>query len=64
MCELDGEELSQEEIGRGYETATGTLVPVTDADLDAMPLPTAKAIETVAFVPTESIDPIQIGASY
>ncbi|MDX3539651.1 Ku protein [Streptomyces sp. MB09-01] len=64
VCELDGEELSQEEIGRGYETATGTLVPVTDADLDAMPLPTAKAIEIVTFVPTESIDPIQIGASY
>ncbi|MFI8365227.1 Ku protein [Streptomyces sp. NPDC085612] len=64
VCELDGEELTQEEIGRGYETATGTLVPVTDADLDAMPLPTAKAIEIVAFVPAESIDPIQIGASY
>ncbi|WP_030390784.1 Ku protein [Streptomyces sp. NRRL S-241] len=64
VCELDGEELSQEEIGRGYETATGTLVPVTDADLDAMPLPTAKAIEIVTFVPTDSIDPIQIGASY
>ncbi|MEU6299817.1 Ku protein [Streptomyces erythrochromogenes] len=64
VCELDGEELAQEEIGRGYETATGTLVPVTDADLDAMPLPTAKAIEIVAFVPAESIDPIQIGASY
>ncbi|MFE5522034.1 Ku protein [Streptomyces virginiae] len=64
VCELDGEQLAQEEIGRGYETATGTLVPITDADLDAMPLPTAKAIEIVAFVPTESIDPIQIGASY
>ncbi|MFD9083640.1 non-homologous end joining protein Ku [Streptomyces erythrochromogenes] len=63
VCEDDGEELAQEEIGRGYETATGTLVPVTDADLDAMPLPTAKAIEIVTFVPTESIGPIQIGAS-
>lgn len=32
--------------------------------LDALPLPTAKAIEIVAFVPAASIDPIQIGASY
>ena len=29
-----------------------------------MPLPTAKAIEIVAFVPAESIDPVRIGASY
>ncbi|MDX2390985.1 hypothetical protein NJL88_13135 [Streptomyces sp. DK15] len=43
---------------------TGTLVAITDADLDNMPLPTAKAIETVAFVPADSIDPVRIGASY
>ncbi|MFD3330688.1 Ku protein [Streptomyces sp. NPDC058701] len=64
VCEVDGQELRQDEIGRGYETATGTLVEITDADLDNMPLPTAKAIEIVAFVPADSIDPIQIGASY
>ncbi|MFD3539622.1 Ku protein [Streptomyces sp. NPDC058662] len=64
ICELDGQELRQDEIGRGYETATGTIIPITDADLDAMPLPTAKAIEIVTFVPAGSIDPIQIGASY
>jgi DNA end-binding protein Ku len=29
-----------------------------------MPLPTAKAIEIVAFVPASSIDPIRIGDSY
>ncbi|MFF3726852.1 Ku protein [Streptomyces erythrochromogenes] len=64
VCELDGQVLAQEEIARGYETATGTLIPVTDADLDNLPLPTAKAIEIVSFVPAASIDPIQIGASY
>ncbi|MFJ7209475.1 Ku protein [Streptomyces sp. NPDC098789] len=64
VCEIDGQELRQDEIVRGYETATGTLIPVTDEDLDGLPLPTAKAIEIVAFVPAASIDPIQIGASY
>lgn len=64
VCELDGQQLGQEDIVRGYETATGTLVPVTDQDLDNLPLPTAKAIEIVSFVPAASIDPIQIGASY
>ncbi|MFF3625429.1 Ku protein [Streptomyces sp. NPDC002467] len=64
VCELDGRQLRQDEIVRGYETATGTLIPVTDEDLDNLPLPTAKAIEIVSFVPAASIDPIQIGASY
>ncbi|MEU3065223.1 Ku protein [Streptomyces subrutilus] len=48
----------------GARKATGTLLPVTDQDLDGLPLPTAKAIEIVTFVPAESIGPIQIGASY
>ncbi|MFD6915212.1 Ku protein [Streptomyces virginiae] len=64
VCELDGQQLRQDEIVRGYETATGTLIPVSDEDLDNLPLPTAKAIEIVSFVPAASIDPIQIGASY
>ncbi|WP_078893305.1 Ku protein [Streptomyces sp. NRRL F-2580] len=64
VCEIDGQPLRQDEIVRGYETATGTLIPVTDEDLDNLPLLTAKAIEIVSFVPAESIDPIQIGASY
>jgi hypothetical protein len=29
-----------------------------------MPLPTAKAIDIVAVVPAESIDPVRIGDSY
>ncbi|GHB85554.1 hypothetical protein GCM10010347_65650 [Streptomyces cirratus] len=48
---------------RSGATATGALIPVTDEDLDALPLPTAKVIEIVAFVPTESIDLIRIGSS-
>ena len=29
-----------------------------------MPLPTANAIELVAFMPTETIDPIRVGDGY
>ncbi|GGU62289.1 non-homologous end joining protein Ku [Streptomyces lavendofoliae] len=64
VCTLDDKVLSQDEIGRGYEISKDTVIPVTDADLDGMPLPTAKAIEIVAFVPASSIDPIRIGDSY
>jgi DNA end-binding protein Ku len=39
-------------------------VPVTDDELAQMPLPTARAIEIVAFVPAQSIDPVRIGDSY
>lgn len=64
VCMLDDKVLSQDEIGRGYEIAKDKVIPITDAELDAMPLPTAKAIEIVAFVPASSIDPIRIGDSY
>ncbi|MGW0316069.1 non-homologous end joining protein Ku [Streptomyces flavidovirens] len=64
VCELDGQIVQQGEIGRGYEISRDTIIEVTDAELDAMPLPTAKAIEIVAFVPAESIDPVRIGDSY
>ncbi|WP_326697705.1 Ku protein [Streptomyces sp. NBC_01754] len=64
VCELDGEVLSQDEIGKGYEVAKDRTVPVTDAELDRMPLPTAKAIEIVAFVDAGSVDPVRISDSY
>jgi DNA end-binding protein Ku len=64
VCSLDGQVLEQHEIGRGYELSKEQVVPVTDEELDSMPLPTAKAIEIVAFVPASSIDPIRIGDSY
>ncbi|MFI6730139.1 Ku protein [Streptomyces atratus] len=64
VCEIDGEALSQEQIGKGYELNKDQVVPVMDEELDQMPLPTARAIEIVAFVDRKSIDPIRIADSY
>ncbi|MFF5423036.1 MULTISPECIES: Ku protein [unclassified Streptomyces] len=64
VCELDGEEVSSPEIGKAYEDADGTMIPITDEDLASLPLPTAKTIEIVAFVPAAEIDPIQIDTAY
>ncbi|MFH9298505.1 Ku protein [Streptomyces sp. NPDC017520] len=64
VCELDGEALSQDEIGKGYELSREQTVPITDEELDRIPLPTAKAIEIVAFVDADSVDPIRISDSY
>lgn len=52
------------EIGKGYEDADGSIIPITDEDLAVLPLPTAKTIEIVAFVPASSIDPLQMDAAY
>ncbi|MFE2297899.1 Ku protein [Streptomyces sp. NPDC059445] len=64
ICEIEDREVSAAEIGKGYEYSKDTIVPVLDEELREMPLPTAKAIELVAFMPAESIDPIRVGDGY
>lgn len=64
VCELEEKEVPAAEIGKGYEDADGSIIPITDEDLAALPLPTAKTIEIVAFVPAERIDPLQMDAAY
>lgn len=64
VCELDEQEVTTAEIGKAYEDADGTMIPITDEDLASLPLPTAKTIEIVAFVPATEIDPLQMDAAY
>jgi DNA end-binding protein Ku len=64
VCEIEDREIAQSEIGKGYEYAKDQVVPISDEELRDLPLPTAKAIEIEAFVPLDSIDPIQIGDGY
>ncbi|MFG2328996.1 Ku protein [Streptomyces sp. NPDC048604] len=64
VCELDGEEIATADIGKAYEDADGSMIPITDEDLASLPLPTAKTIEIVAFVPAGEIDPLQMDAAY
>ncbi|MFD7446713.1 Ku protein [Streptomyces sp. NPDC059909] len=64
VCDLDGKELSQAEIAKGYELPGGDTITITDEELETIPLPTAKAIDIQGFVPAASIDPIRIGDGY
>ncbi|MFF2023183.1 Ku protein [Streptomyces sp. NPDC058171] len=64
VCAVDGQALTADEIGRGFETPDGDTIEITDEELDAIPLPTAKAIEIAGFVPAASIDPLRIGEGY
>ncbi|MFF7074895.1 non-homologous end joining protein Ku [Streptomyces pseudovenezuelae] len=64
ICDLEDREVAQSEIGKGYEYARDQIVAISDAELQDLPLPTAKAIEIQAFVPLESIDLIRIAEGY
>ncbi|MFF9242201.1 Ku protein [Streptomyces sp. NPDC014801] len=64
VCEVEEREVTSAEIGKGYEDADGTIIPITDEDLARLPIQTAKTIEIVAFVPADRIDPLQMDAAY
>ncbi|MFF9407052.1 Ku protein [Streptomyces anandii] len=64
VCELEDREVTQGEIGKGYEDADGSIIPITDEDLAHLPLPTARTIDIVAFVPADRIDPLQMEHAY
>ncbi|WP_445521348.1 non-homologous end joining protein Ku [Streptomyces sp. NEAU-174] len=64
ICELEDRVLDPDEIGRAYEASKDQLVPVSDQELDDLPLPTAKAIDVEAFVEAERLDPIRFGKPY
>ncbi|MEU5847956.1 Ku protein [Saccharopolyspora shandongensis] len=64
ICTAEGRPVPWEEVGRGYETPDGRIVPVSDDDLASLPLPTARTIELLEFVPLESIDPIHYQRTY
>ncbi|MEU1041420.1 Ku protein [Streptomyces sp. NPDC005551] len=64
VCELEDREVTTGEIGKGYQDADGTIIPITDDDLAQLPIPTARTIEIVAFVPADRIDPLQMDTAY
>lgn len=61
-CELDGETVDEHDIGRGYETPAG-VVPLTDADLEHLPITSARTLQLAGFVPADRIDLRQVGAA-
>lgn len=63
-CEIEDREVTNDEIGKGYQLTKEQVIPISDEELRDLPLPTARAIEIEAFVPLESVDPIRIGEGY
>ncbi|MGH4013854.1 MAG: Ku protein [Pseudonocardiaceae bacterium] len=64
VCSSCGEEVAYADLAKGYELPSGELVVLTDADLAELPLPSAKTVELVAFVPAEQLDPLAFSRGY
>jgi DNA end-binding protein Ku len=63
-CSVCGEEVSYDQLAKGYESEDGRLVVLTDEDFESLPLATGHEIDVVEFVPTEQVDPILFARSY
>ncbi|PKW27913.1 Ku protein [Phycicoccus duodecadis] len=64
MCSIDGEEVSYDDIAKGYETEDGDMVVLTDDDFADLPSRTSKEIGVTKFVPADQIDPMWLDKSY
>ena len=63
-CSVDGEEVTYDDIAKGYDIGGGEMVILTDEDFADLPLTTSRAIDVLEFVPAEQIDPILFAKAY
>jgi DNA end-binding protein Ku len=64
VCEIDGKEVPYSDIAKGYEMPDGRIVVLTSEDFASLPLPTAKTIEVLEFVPLSEVDPLYFSRAY
>ncbi len=64
VAEADGEEVAYADIAKGFQLPSGDTVVLTDDDFADLPLPTARVVDVLQFVPVEQIDPIYFAKSY
>ncbi len=63
-CQVCGEEVSYDDIAKGYDIGGGEMVILTDSDFADLPLSTSHAIDVLEFVPAEQVDPILYNKAY
>src|SRR6201999_3411588 len=64
VAEADGEEVAYSDIAKGFPLPNGETVVLTDEDFADLPLPTARVVDVLQFVPGDQIDPIYFAKSY
>ncbi|MBN9619616.1 MAG: Ku protein, partial [Actinobacteria bacterium] len=64
VAESDGEEVAYSDIAKGYQLPSGEIVVLTDEDFAELPLPSARVVDVLQFVPVDQIDPIYYNKTY
>jgi DNA end-binding protein Ku len=64
ICSIDGDQVSYDDIAKGYETEDGEMVVLTDEDFKELPAASSKEISVQKFVPADQIDPMLLDKSY
>ncbi len=64
VAEADGEEVAYADIAKGYTLPSGETVVLSDEDFADLPLPSARVVDVLQFVPSDQIDPIYFAKSY
>ena len=63
-CSVDGQPVEYKELAKAYESDTGQVVIMEDADFEGLPVPGMREIEVVEFVPSDQVDPLLLDRSY
>lgn len=61
---LDGEEVPNDELVRGYEITSGNYVTITDEELRSLDPAASRSIEIVEFVDLAEVDPLAYDNAY
>ncbi|NLK88284.1 MAG: Ku protein [Clostridiaceae bacterium] len=64
FCEACNEEVSQEDLVKGYEYEKDKYILVTDEDFEKLPIKSKKTISIINFVDEDKIDPIYLDKAY
>ena len=64
VCAKCGKEVTWDDIVKGYEYSKDHYVQFTEDELDSVDVDSVRAIDVVAFVPLEDIDPIYFNKTY
>jgi DNA end-binding protein Ku len=63
-CSVCGEEVSYDDIAKGYDLGGGEMVILTDEDFADLPLTSSRSIDVHQFVPADQVDPILYNKAY
>lgn len=58
ICTVCGDEVPFQDLAKGFQHSKDNITVLTEADMAGLPLPTAKTISVIKFVPADQIDPL------